>query len=99
MSSLMLAARWMTVSRCKGPSGWGMDTGWKLGRPKARDWARAELVKGAVHITMVGMPRFSKVIASCTLHAVQDPQSAMAVTTKSHLSLRASTTSSAAGRE
>ena len=76
-----------------------MDTGWKLGRPKALDWAKAELVKGAVQITTVGMPRFSKVMASCTLHAVHDPQSAIAVTTKSHRSLSASTTSSAAGRE
>ena len=76
-----------------------MDIGWKPGRPKALDWAKAELVKGVVHITTVGIPRFSNVIASCTLHAVQDPQSAMAVTTKSQRSLKASTTSSAAGRE
>ena len=89
----------MTVSRGSGPSGWGIDMGWKPGRPKALDWANAEFVKGAVHITTVGMPRFSKVMASCTLHAVHDPQSAIAVTTKSHRSLSASTTSSAAGRE
>ena len=76
-----------------------MDMGWKPGRPKALDWANAEFVKGAVQITTVGMPRFSKVMASCTLHAVHDPQSAIAVTTKSHRSLSASTTSSAAGRE
>jgi hypothetical protein len=52
-----------------------------------------------VHTTTVGTPRFSKVMASCTLHDVQDPQSAMAVTTKSHLSARASITPSAAGLE
>ena len=28
-----------------------MDIGSKPGRPKALDWARAELVKGTVHIT------------------------------------------------
>ncbi len=56
-------------------------------------------MKGAVQTTTVGMPRFSRVIASCTLHAVQDPQSAMAVTTKSQSWARASMMSSAAGLE
>ena len=81
------------------PRGWGISIGWKVGLPKARAWNNAELVKGWVHITRVGKPLFSKVIASCTLHAVHDPQSAMAVTTKSQRSARLSTMSVAAGRE
>ena len=56
-------------------------------------------MKGSVQITTVGIPRFSRVIASCTLHAVQDPQSAMAVTTKSHWSARVWMMSSLAGLE
>jgi hypothetical protein len=56
-------------------------------------------MKGAVQTTSVGIPRFSRAIASCIQHAVQDPQSAMAVTTKSHRAARVSTMSSAAGRE
>ena len=39
-------------------------------------------------MTIVGTPLFSKAMASCTLHAVQDPQSAMQVTTKSHLAAK-----------
>jgi hypothetical protein len=50
-------------------------------------------------MTIVGIPLFSRAMASCTLHAVQDPQSAMQVTTKSHCEARSSMISSAAGRE
>ena len=64
-----------------------------------RAWILAESKKGPVQITTVGMPRFSRDMASCTLHDVQEPQSAMAVTTKSHLSDKASTMLSAAGLE
>ncbi len=56
-------------------------------------------MNGPVQITTVGIPRFSRVIASCTLHEVQEPQSAMAVTTKSHRAARVSMTLSAAGLE
>ena len=59
----------------------------------------AEFRKGPVQITTVGTPRFSRDMASCTLHDVQEPQSAMAVATKSHLSDKASTMLSAAGLE
>ena len=76
-----------------------MATGWKPSLPKARECTKAESMKGPVQITTVGIPRFSRVIASCTLHAVQDPQSAMAVTTKSQRSARVLITSSAAGLE
>ena len=76
-----------------------MDTGWNAGLPKVRAWRRAESIKGWVQITTEGTPRFSRVITSCTLHAVQDPQSAMAVTTKSHRSESWSIISVAAGRE
>ena len=43
----------------------------------------AELTKGSVQITTVGIPRFSRDMASCTLHDVQDPQSASASMTAS----------------
>jgi hypothetical protein len=52
-----------------------------------------------VHTTTVGIPRFSSAIASCTLHAVQEPQSAMAVTTKSHRLARVSMMPFTAGLE
>ena len=59
----------------------------------------AEFKNGSVQMTIVGIPLFSRAMASCTLHAVQDPQSAMQVTTKSHCEARSSMISSAAGRE
>ena len=76
-----------------------MPTGWNPPRPKVRAWMWAEFKKGWVQITTVGMPRFSSVMASCKLHEVQEPQSAMAVTTKSHRAARDSMMSVAAGRE
>ena len=76
-----------------------MPSGWKSARPKVRAWRKAEFRNGSVQSTTVGTPRFSNIIASCTLHAVQDPQSAIAVTTKSHRAERSLMISSAAGRE
>ena len=76
-----------------------MPNGLKSFRPKVRAWIAAELRKGVVQITTVGIPRFSSAMASCILHAVQDPQSAMAVTTKSHRVANSPMMSSAAGRE
>ena len=73
--------------------------GWNPLRPKTLAWRKAEFKNGSVQITIVGIPLFSRAIASCTLHAVHDPQSAMAVTTKSHLEANSSTMSSAAGLE
>ena len=67
--------------------------------PKVLAWTNAEFRKGSVQITTVGTPRFSRAIESCTLHEVQDPQSAIAVTTKSHRSASLSMMSSAAGLE
>ena len=48
------------------------------------------LVKGSVHMAAAGLPAFSTVIASCTLHELQDPQSPVAVITKSHFSSNSS---------
>ena len=76
-----------------------MCTGLKLGRPNIWEWAVAEFTKGSVHITTVGIPLFSRDMASCILHEVQDPQSAIAVTTKSHRSDNRSTISAEAGLE
>ena len=73
--------------------------GWNPSRPSIRAWRWAESMNGPVQTTTVGIPRFSRFIASCTLHEVQDPQSAMAVTTKSHLAARESIMLSEAGRE
>ena len=92
-------ARFLMLAESRPPKGWGMLIGWKSGCPKVRDWISAESMKGEVQITTVGTPRFSRLMASCTLHAVQEPQSAIAVITKSHLSARESTMSVAAGRE
>ncbi len=61
-----------------------MPKGWNPLRPKKLACRYAAFKKGSVQMTIVGMPLFSRAIASCTLHAVQDPQSAMQVTTKSH---------------
>ncbi len=76
-----------------------MCTGLKSDLPNIWEWTFAEFTKGSVQITTVGIPRFSRDMASCTLHEVQDPQSAMAVTTKSHRSDNRSTISAAAGLE
>lgn len=43
-----------------------------------RDMARAWDTKGLVVNTTEGIPRSSVSIASCTLHAVQEPHSAVA---------------------
>lgn len=99
MVSLMAPARSLTRSRFSPPRGWGMGTGWKLDLPKVLAWRSAESKNGSVHTTTVGIPRFSSAIASCILHAVQEPQSAMAVTTKSHRPARVSMTPFAAGLE
>ena len=40
--------------------------------------AWAVILKGSVQIVAEGMPAFSRWIPSCTLHALQDPQSPMA---------------------
>lgn len=99
MLSWMAVARSRTCSGLRPPRGWGMATGLKLEAPKVLAWRRAEFMKGSVQTTMVGIPPFSRVMASCTLHAVQDPQSAIAVTTKSHLAARVFIISWAAGLE
>ena len=99
MASPMAPARSLTRSHFSPPRGWGMGTGWKLGLPKVLAWRSAESRKGSVQTTTVGIPRFSRAIASCTLHAVQEPQSAMAVTTKSHRPARVSMMPFTAGLE
>ena len=76
-----------------------MPRGWNPLRPKTLACRKAEFRNGSVQMTNVGIPLFSSAMASCTLHAVQDPQSAMQVTTKSHWEARSSMISSAAGRE
>ncbi len=40
--------------------------------------AVAVTLNGSVHMVADGMPAFSTWIPSCTLHALQDPQSPMA---------------------
>ena len=76
-----------------------MPTGLKPSRPKVRACTAAEFKKGLVQRTTVGMPVASKVIASCIQHEVQEPQSAIAVTTKSHSDANESMISSEAGLE
>ena len=62
------------------------------------DMALALVTKGSVQITAVGMPFFSRVIPSCTLHDEQEPQSPDDVITTSHFSAISSMISSGQGR-
>ena len=52
--------------------------------PPIIDIAVALDTKGSVQMTAVGIPFFSNVIPSCTLHDEQEPQSPEAVMTMSH---------------
>lgn len=56
-------------------------------------------MNGSVHMTAVGMPRFSRVMPSCTLHDEHDPQSPDEVITTSHCSTSSSMISSGQGRD
>ena len=56
-------------------------------------------MKGSVQMAAAGLPAFSTVMASCTLHELQDPQSPVAVITRSHLLRSSSITGSGAGRD
>ena len=55
-------------------------------------------MNGAVQMTAAGLPWFSKVMPSCTLHDEQDPQSPVAVTRTSHWSTISCMRSSGQGR-
>ena len=54
-------------------------------KPNTCDSARASGANSSLHMSAVGMPAASSAIASWTLHDVQDPQSAIARTTASHV--------------
>ena len=69
------------------------------GIPPNIPMALALETKGSVQITAAGMPRFSREMASCTLHDEHDPQSPVEVTTTSHLSASSSSRSSGHGLE
>ncbi|MEE2884216.1 MAG: hypothetical protein VX701_00775 [Chloroflexota bacterium] len=66
------------------PNGCGTTTNGNSGIPPSDDIALALDTNGSVHITAVGMPSFSRVMPSCTLHDEQEPQSPEAVITTSH---------------
>ena len=51
------------------------------GAPSKVAIARAAPMNGSVITTAAGTPRRSKVMPSCTLHELHDPQSPMAVST------------------
>ena len=99
ISSTIDAARSVTTSGVSPPRGCGIPTGLKPSLPKVRACTAAEFKKGLVQSTTGGIPFPSKVIASCIQHEVQDPQSAIAVTTKSHSDANDSIISSEAGLE
>ena len=61
--------------------------------------APAVLTNLSVHIVAEGTPAFSAWIPSCTLHALQDPQSPMAITTASQLSVSSFNLAGSAGLE
>ena len=67
--------------------------------PRILAMALPEGMKGSVQMAAAGMPAFSKLIASCTLHVLHDPQSPIAVITASHFSTSSSTISCLAGRD
>lgn len=67
--------------------------------PNMRDMVRAVGTKGSVQSTAVGIPSFSKVMPSCKLHDEQDPQSPVAVITRSHSCFSSFRISRGAGRE
>ena len=67
--------------------------------PRALAMALAVGTKASVQIKAAGLPAFSTVMASCTLHELQDPQSPVAVITRSHFSSRSSMMRFAAGRD
>ena len=68
------------------PRGCGRTTNGYPGMPRMLDIALPLEINGSVHITAVGIPRFSRVIPSCTLHDEQEPQSPDEVITTSHCS-------------
>lgn len=51
--------------------------------PRALATALAVGIKGSLQIQAAGFPAFSTVSASCRLHELQEPQSPMAVMTRS----------------
>ena len=52
-------------------------------KPRAFDWTATASVKPVVTIETPGMPRLSKLMRSCRLHDVQDPQSDRPIRTTS----------------
>ena len=54
--------------------------------PRILAMALAVGIKGSVQIAAAGLPAFSTVMASCILHELQEPQSPVAVITRSHFS-------------
>ena len=56
-------------------------------------------MKGSVEMKTAGLPAFSTVMASCILHELQDPQSPVAVITRSHFASNSSMMCWGAGRE
>lgn len=63
--------------------GCGTYTASKSARLSAAAWARAAVWNSPVATGTAGTPKFSKIIVSCKLHVVHDPQSASASTTAS----------------
>ncbi len=93
----MALSRRLSWSRL--PRGCGSTTYGYPGIPPRIPMASALETKGSVQITAAGMPRFSREMASCTLHDEHDPQSPEAVITTPHLSARSSRMSPGQGLE
>ena len=68
------------------------------GAPSNAAIARAAPMNGSVITTAAGSPRRSKVMPSCTLHELQEPQSPIAVSTTCARSANIDTTRSEAGK-
>lgn len=83
MSSIARSARACISSSVRSWMGWATKTQAGL-KPSAVDWAMAASRNGSEATNTVGTPRASRLVVSCTLHVVHDPQSASPSMTASH---------------
>ncbi len=73
--SIISSARARSWSLLSGAMGWGVNITGSSGVPHMAAMDLDVLMKESVHIVTDGTPAFSAWIPSCTLHALQEPQS------------------------
>mmetsp|Transcript_27360 Transcript_27360/g.76406 ORF Transcript_27360/g.76406 Transcript_27360/m.76406 type:complete len:354 (-) Transcript_27360:241-1302(-) len=79
--------------------GWRTNTRAAFSSPRHRAWYSAWARKPSERIATAGSPRCSKLATSCSMHVVQDPQSAREIMTERHDSSICLIISSGQGRE